>query len=505
MTLVYLSVAWLVGIGLARALLIPWQLLLLLGLVSLVGLIGWGGSGRFRQGCACLAMLALGGGRLLIALPHPGEGFLATYNDVGRVTLEGVVDAEPDEREYYANLRLQAETLALPDGRMLEVTGNVLVRVDRYPAYSYGDRLRVIGLLETPPEFKDFSYRDYLARQGVHSLMREVRVIRVRSGEGSPVYEALLAIKRRAQATIAQILPEPTSSLLTGILLGVETGIPNDLMEDFSATGTTHIIAISGFNITIVANIIASLARRMMGGQKATWVAIGGVAAYTIFVGASAAVVRAAIMGILYLLAKHLGRESFAPVSLGAAAILMTAINPFTLWDLGFQLSLAATAGLILYTEPLERGAVRLLSRITSERLALRTVGWFSEALLVTMAAQLTTLPLLMYYFRQLSLVTLLTNFLILPAQPMVMICGGMATLAGMVWLLAGKLLGWVAWLFLTYTIEIVRLTARVPFAWVNLGRMSGWMLWGCYGLLRAAGRADVVGVSESGAAGRAA
>ena len=484
MTLVYLSVAWLAGIALARALLFPWQLLLLLGLASLVGLLGWKGSSRFRLGCVCLIMLVLGSGRLLLALPRPDDHSLSTYNDLGRVTVEGVVVEAPDEREFHTNLRLTAETLVLPDGRILDVSGNVLVRADRYPAYSYGDRLRAIGLLETPPEFEDFSYRDYLARQGVHSLMREVRVVRVGGGEGSRVYRALLGLRRRAQDTISRILPEPAGALLTGILLGVETGIPDDLLEDFSATGTTHIIAISGFNITIIANIISNFARRLVGERKATWVAIGGVTVSTICVGASAAVVRAAIMGVLYLLAKHLGRESFAPVSLGTAAILMTAANPFTLWDLGFQLSIAATAGLILYTEPLEQGAVRLLSRITSERLALRTVGLLSEALLVTLSAQLTTLPLLLYHFRQLSLVTMLTNLLILPIQPLVMICGGIATLAGIVWLPLGKVLAWVAWLCLTYTIEMVKLTARVPYAWVDLGRMSVWMVWGCYGLL---------------------
>jgi competence protein ComEC len=484
MTLVYLSIAWLAGIALARTLSIPWQFLILMGLASLVGLMGWKGSNRFRLGCVCLVMLALGGGRLLLSQPRPDEMSLLTYNNIGRVSLEGVVAEEPDEREFHTNLRLRAETLVLQDGQVREVSGSVLVRIDRYPAYAYGDRLQVIGLLETPPEFVDFSYRDYLARQGVHSLMREVRVTRVGGGEGSPVYAALLGLKLRARVTIARILPEPAASLLTGILLGTETGIPPDLMEDFSATGTTHIIAISGFNITIVANIIAGMARRLVGEKRSTWVAIGGVALYTIFVGASAAVVRAAIMGGLYLLAKHLGRETFAPVSLGAAAIVMTAINPYTLWDLGFQLSVAATAGLILYTKSLERGAERLLRRITSERLARRTVSWFSEALLVTLSAQLTTLPLLMYHFRQLSLVTLLTNFLILPIQPMVMVCGAAATLAGMVWLPIGRLFGWGAWLFLAYTIEMVRLTARVPFAWVNLVQVSGWMVWGFYGLL---------------------
>jgi competence protein ComEC len=474
------------GIALARTFPVPWQILLLFGLAGAVGLIGWGGSRRTRILCACAITLALGGGRLLLSLPHFDADSLATYNEIGHVTLEGVIAEEPDEREFYTNLRVNADRLILADGRGLKVEGLALVKTNRYPPLAYGDRLQIEGVLETPPDYQGFSYRDYLARQGVHSLIREAQVTRIGSEEGSPLYAALLALKHRAQGVIAAILHEPAASLLTGILLGIETGIPADLMDDFSATGTTHIIAISGFNITIISGIFAALSRRLVGGRRATWVAIAGVLIYTLFVGASAAVVRAAIMGILYLLGKHLGRETFAPVSLAAAAVLMTALNPFTLWDVGFQLSLAATAGLILYVGPLERGAVRLLSRLTSRKQARQAVSWISEALLVTLAAQLTTTPVILYYFHRLSLVTLLTNFLILPVQSMVMICGGIATIAGLLWLPAGQVLGWVAWLPLIYTVGMVRLTARVPFAWVDLGRVSGWTLWAFYALLGA-------------------
>jgi len=195
-------------------------------------------------------------------------------------------------------------------------------------------------------------------------------------------------------------------------------------------------------------------------------------------------VVRAAIMGALYLWGRHLGRATFAPASLAGAGVLMTALNPLVLEDVGFQLSFAATVGLVLYTAPLERRAAQLLGHITSPHQAERAVGWISEALLVTLAAQLTTTPLILYHFRQLSLVTLLTNFLILPAQPAVMILGGLATLAGLAWLPVGQVLGWLAWLPLTYTIEIVRLTARVPFARVDLGRVEGWMVGAFYILL---------------------
>jgi competence protein ComEC len=161
----------------------------------------------------------------------------------------------------------------------------------------------------------------------------------------------------------------------------------------------------------------------------------------------------------------------------------MTAWNPHTLWDAGFQLSFAATLGLVLYTGPLERGFERALARVASAERAHKVVSLINEALIVTLAAQITTTPLILHTFGRLSLVTLVTNFLILPAQPGVMVWGGLALLVGLVVQPLGQAIGWVAWVFLTYTIEVVRLTARVPFASLPV-RVSGWMVWGYYVLL---------------------
>ncbi len=483
MLLVYLAVAWLAGIAVANTITIPWQALPLLGLAALLGLSLWRDEHRVRLGALCALALTLGAGRFLLAIPHLDATSLATYNDVGRVTVEGVVVGEPDEREHYTNLRLRAERLTLPDGTELDVDGLALVKANRYPEHHYGDRVQVEGLLETPPVLEGFSYREYLARQGVHSLVRRAQVTLLAEKQANPLLYHLFAFKRYAQSVIARILPEPQAALLTGILLGVETGIPADLMDDFAATGTTHIIAISGFNITIVSGIFAVLAERLSGKRRAVWFASAGVIIYTIFVGAAAAVVRAALMGILYLWGRHLNRPTFAPVSLAAAAIVMTALNPYTLWDVGFLLSFAATIGLVLYAAPLERGTARVLARLVPTAWAEAILGLINESLLVTLAAQITTTPLILAYFGRLSLVTLVTNFLILPVQSGVMILGGIATLLGLVSLPLGQVAGWAAWVFLTFTIEMVRLTARVPFASLPL-RVEGWMVWGYYALL---------------------
>lgn len=483
MTLTYLGIAWLAGIFLSSLLNLPALFLALVGLVPLASLFLWRENPRVRLASVCALALILGAWRYSSAIPHFDEGSLAYYNDEGWVKLTGVVSGEPDVRDAYTNLRVAAESLALGD-REYAVTGTALVRAPRYPEYRYGDRLEIEGFLKTPPEFEDFSYKDYLARQGIHSLLRRPRITLLARAQGHFFYVRLYAFKGRAQATIARLLPEPQASLLMGILLGVETGIPAELMADFSATGTTHIIAISGFNISIIAGLFSGLSARLFGRRRAMPLAVAGIILYTIFVGASAAVVRAAIMGSLYVVAIHYGRQSDALNSLMAAAILMTALNPFTLWDLGFQLSFAATLGLVLYTPVVQGWFERGLRRVLSEGATKKVISLLNEALIVTLAAQITTLPIIVYKFRTLSLVTLLTNLLILPAQPGVMLWGGVATIAGLLWQPLGQALGWVAWLFLTYTIVIVELTARLPYASLDVGRVSLGLLCLYYGLL---------------------
>lgn len=483
MTLFYLAAAWVAGIALAGTAHPPWQLFPVLGFLAVIGLLlGWG-ERSVRLASASLLMTALGGGRLLLATPSLDSRSLAAYNGVDGVTLEGVVVAEPDERDTYTNLRVRAERLALPDGTVRKVEGLVLVRVERYPRRNYGDRLRISGLLEPPPVYEAFSYRQYLARQGIYSLVRHAHVDVLADGRVSTPLAYLFAFKRRAQAVIAEMLPEPQAALLTGILLGVESGIPDEVMADFQATGTSHIIAISGFNMTIVAGIFAGLAGRFLHRRWALLVAMVGITFYTVLVGASAAVMRAALMGVLYLFARYVGREGYAPVSLAAAALVMTAWNPHLLWDKGFQLSFAATAGLLLYTEPLERVLREALTRVTSADRAQQIVGAVSEALLVTIASLLTTAPVLLGFFGRLSPVTLVSNLLILPAQSYVMLVGGLATMVGLILQPLGRVIGWVAWLFLTYTIEVVRLTAELPAASL-VGDGESWMVWGYYAAL---------------------
>ncbi len=267
------------------------------------------------------------------------------------------------------------------------------MRAPRLPEYAYGDRLRVSGLLETPPEMEGFSYEAYLARQGIYSYIGRPRIELLAEDQGSPIKAAFCAVKDRARAAIARLVPEPEASLLQGIILGIRASIPRDLYDLFNATGTSHILVISGANLTIIAALLSRTCGRLLGKRRAYWFTLGGVGLYVLLVGAEPAVARAALMAGLYLTALYLGRHATAYVSLCASGLLLTAINPFSLWDVGFQLSFAATLGLILFSPALDRLFERGLARVLPQERAKKAVRYLDDLLIVTLAAQILTLP----------------------------------------------------------------------------------------------------------------
>jgi competence protein ComEC len=303
----------------------------------------------------------------------------------------------------------------------------------------------------------------------VYSLIDRPRVSVLAHDQGNPILDIIYGFRNRAYVVIQQILPEPQASLLSGILLGVDAGLSTVVQEDFRATGTTHIIAISGYNIVILIGIFSTITVGLVGRRRAFYFIVLALIAYAIMVGGSASVVRATIMGIMLLWADHLGRPYAAPSALFASGMLMTFFDPNTLFDVGFQLSFMATLGLMVYARPFARSTHAFLARLFNRDWARQLVDILNDALLVTLAAQVATLPLLMYYFRQISTVALIVNPLVLPAQSGVMTFGLLAMAVGLLSLPLGQIAAWTVWPFLTWTLGIIELFAQVPFAAIPL------------------------------------
>ena len=429
-----------------------------------------------------LTVFFLGAARYYFTLPYVDAHYIAWYNDREyELLVTGTLTDPPDERDTYTNLRVNVTGIDTGDetlpragtGTTLPVHGLILARLLPGSDWHYGDVVRLRGHLKTPPENEDFSYQDYLARQGILAYMPDASATRLPFTGGNPILRLVYAFKEHAIDHVYRIFPDPEASLLAGILLGNDNGLPATLQQAYKNTGTAHIIAISGFNIAIIASLFVTLFSRLLGPRRGAVTAVLGIAAYTILVGASASVLRAAFMGGLAILARQLGRRQNGLNSLAIIAAGMAAINPQFLWDAGFQLSFGATLGLILYAQPFQDWFTGLLARRFSNETARKISVPVSIFMLFTLAAQLTTLPIMAYQFGRISLVSVIANPFVLPVQPALMVLSGLAVLLSFIYLPLGQVAGWVAWPFAAYTNRAVEFFNRFPHGVIVFGDFS--------------------------------
>lgn len=296
---------------------------------------------------------------------------------------------------------------------------------------------------------------------GVASVTRAVTQAQSEGPKILWLESALARVRERIVITINHALPRADAALLSGMLIGARESMPHSLRSAFSAVGITHIVAVSGYNITIVASALftAFLALGFRRKESAAWVVLG-VALFVLLCGASAATVRAGVMGIAAICAQLAGRRTHADTLLLVTAAVMALVSPRVLTDVGFQLSFAALAGL-LYIAP-------LIQRRTQAR---GMLFMLRSVMIQTFSAQAAAIPLVLWYFDSISLISPLANLLIVPIVPLVMGIGAAATALGAL----GDALGasanalsivWaLPWLMLEYIIRTSSLLAGLPFA----------------------------------------
>ncbi len=365
-------------------------------------------------------------------------------------------------------------------------TDSALFRVTArsYPRFEVGDKILVRGIIKEPENFGGFDYKSYLSKEGIIGIMSFPAI--EKQGTEASVFSPLFYLKSRFERNIEHTLPEPHSGLLRGLLLGGNTTLPVDLIENFKRTGTTHIIAISGYNISLVARFfLAVLLFLTLPFSLAFWVATLGIVFFVILTGASASVVRAGVMGILVLLAQREGRMYHMTNALIFTAALMVFQNPKILrFDIAFQLSFLATAGLVYLAPHVEENLLSLKAKAKflftkqpdtsrfQKPIGHTNLGATVKNILIeTLSAQIFVLPFLVYTFGTVSLISPLTNILVLLAVPYAMALGFLEGLISFFSLRLGVFLGWLNWFLLEYVLKVIQISSRFPLAAIDFGK----------------------------------
>ncbi|MRR29270.1 ComEC family competence protein, partial [bacterium] len=311
-----------------------------------------------------------------VSHPTLTQNDLAWYNDKGEYVITGWVSAAPDRRAaatYYQITTIEIMDPASSDWvhAARKVHGVAQVQMSADTDWQYGDLLQFTAKPLTPSESSDFSYRDYLAKSGIYTVVyHPLSIARVGSDYGNPLRKGLIEFREKARQTIFEVIPQPESGLLTGILLGVDTDLPPDLAQAYRDTGVAHIIAISGFNMAVLAGLFLWAFTLLVGPYWAAFVSVILLGFYVAMVDVSESVIRALIMAVLAMGGHLIGRRQAGLTALIFTAGVMCLIQPLMLQDASFQLSFAASFGLVFFSQPMQDSLSALLEKKVSEKAA---------------------------------------------------------------------------------------------------------------------------------------
>ncbi len=381
-----------------------------------------------------------------VAPPEVFENFVEE-----KVSIQGIIVEPPEMREK--NQRFVLEV------REDEEKTKVLVSTGFENEFEYGDLVQVQGKLERPENFlgdngKEFDYINYLKKDGIFYTVSFADVEIISRGHGSAIKRALFSFKDSLLAKIDYAVPQPESLLLSGLILGERANFPEAMREEFIRTGTIHIVALSGYNITIVSDWFRSMLS-VFSPLVAFYGTIISIILFVLMTGASSTGVRAGIMAVLVILAKQTGRTYDAGRALLLAGVIMILINPMILMhDVSFQLSFIATFAIIFLSPKLKK-----YFYFVTERYHLR------EIITDTFSAYIFVLPFILYKMGNLSLVALPANILVLPFIPLTMVLGFGVVFSGFISSTLSLIFGFIASIFLKYELSIINFFSNIPFA----------------------------------------
>lgn len=384
-------------------------------------------------------------------------------NKVGQeVVLSGVIADEPDERDTAMRLTIELATSS----------EKILAIVPYGTIAEYGDEVVVTGRLDRPKNFltdtgREFDYIHYLQVRGISYILSQAEIKNRVLSDGWSLYRLLFTLKKKFIVSLEQVLPEPQVSLAGGLVVGARRGLGEEWTSKFREAGLIHIVVLSGYNVTIIAQSFLRVTTSVLPRLASFGVAGVSVILFAILVGGGPTVIRASIMTLLALVAQVTGRRTEVGLTLLLAGFLMVVHNPLIItYDVGFQLSFLATVGLI-YGSPL---VASYLSRVP-ERFGVR------EIVSSTIATQIFVLPWLLYVIGEVSLVALFSNLAVLPLVPLSMALIALTGAIGLFNYLGSFIFAVPTHILLSYVLLIVSWTAAFPWAAVVIKVYPLWLV----------------------------
>lgn len=392
----------------------------------------------------CLLFLVLGIARFQISEFSLAQDKISKLNDnPEKITLVGQVISEPDVRDNFQKLKLKIEG----------TQSVVLVTANRYPEYSYLDMIKITGKLKTPGIFEDFNYQEYLLKDGIYSVMDFPKTELVSENPKYAVftyaYEKVLFFKAKLKDSILINFAPPHSVILEGVILGSDKNMAKDVREKLNGTGLSHLTAVSGSNVLMLSAIMMAflLALGFWRGQ-AFYFSLVFIWLYIVIAGFPASGIRAAIMASIFLSAQKFGRQNTSGRVIVLAAAIMLLQNPLLLaYDIGFQLSFLAAMG-IIYLKPLIDYCLAIFPK--------EKFKYWTDIISITISAQVFTLPIIAYNFKNISLVAPLTNLLVIPVVDWIMVFGFLSAALGIFSNALGLIFSLPAWFLLSYFLKIM-------------------------------------------------
>lgn len=326
---------------------------------------------------------------------------------------------------------------------------NILLYIKNKHTYFYGDKLWVRGVVSRPEPFNNFDYESYLNTKDTYALIQDANAIVLEKHQGNFVIEKILYFKSWVSKKLTKQISSPENQIVLGTLIGGKSGIPKSIQESFQVAGLSHILSVSGFNITLIVVALATPIYKITGRRFGFWILLIILFIFSLMAGFGASVIRASLMGLLLLIAGVSGRQYNVTPGVVIAGGVMVFLNPLILFhDVGFQLSFLATLGIVHFNAPLQ-----WIFKNIPDDYSLK------ESAISSISALTATLPLIIYSFGSIHILSVVINTLTLPIVPLIMVAGALSLVP-----IIGIGFGYLASILVKYVILVTKLATILPY-----------------------------------------